>query len=215
MSNCRERKGTFVHGSSDIGAAGMVGRKLAGAGWSRRANRRTRDYQRNPARRHGAWSPQDAPFPVRDPYLRFLQLPREAAKLVASRPDLIFHLAAVVSGEAEADFEKGTRINLDGTRYLFDAIRAIGDGYLSAPRLHILDCGFRGAFPERHQRRILPDAAHELRHSESHRRIVAFRLHERGFFRWGRYPAAHDLRPARQAEQSRIEYSFPASFANP
>ena len=37
--------------------------------------------------------------------------------------DDIFHLAAVVSGEAEADFEKGYRVNLDGTRYLFEAIR--------------------------------------------------------------------------------------------
>jgi nucleoside-diphosphate-sugar epimerase len=42
---------------------------------------------------------------------------------------VIFHLAAIVSGEAEADFDKGYRINLDGTRYLFDAIRLIGDGY--------------------------------------------------------------------------------------
>ncbi|MDQ8731656.1 D-erythronate dehydrogenase [Bradyrhizobium sp. LHD-71] len=56
-----------------------------------------------------------------------------AAALVASRPDVIFHLAAIVSGEAEADFEKGYRINLDGTRYLFEAIRAVGDGY--RPRL--------------------------------------------------------------------------------
>jgi nucleoside-diphosphate-sugar epimerase len=36
---------------------------------------------------------------------------------------VIFHLAAIVSGEAEADFEKGYRINLDGTRQLFEAIR--------------------------------------------------------------------------------------------
>jgi D-erythronate 2-dehydrogenase len=34
-----------------------------------------------------------------------------------------------VSGEAEADFEKGYRINLDGTRLLFEAIRGVGDGY--------------------------------------------------------------------------------------
>jgi D-erythronate 2-dehydrogenase len=53
----------------------------------------------------------------------------QAEKLVGSRPDLIFHLAAIVSGEAEADFEKGYRINLDGTRQLFEAIRKIGDGY--------------------------------------------------------------------------------------
>ena len=54
-----------------------------------------------------------------------------AETLVATRPDLIFHLAAIVSGEAEADFEKGYRINLDGTRYLFEAIRHAhnADGY--------------------------------------------------------------------------------------
>jgi D-erythronate 2-dehydrogenase len=57
----------------------------------------------------------------------------QSEKLVASRPDLIFHLAAIVSGEAEADFEKGYRINLDGTRQLFEAIRKVGDGY--APRV--------------------------------------------------------------------------------
>jgi D-erythronate 2-dehydrogenase len=57
----------------------------------------------------------------------------QAEKLVATRPDLIFHLAAIVSGEAEADFEKGYRINLDGTRQLFEAIRKVGDGY--APRM--------------------------------------------------------------------------------
>src|SRR5262245_19220151 len=55
------------------------------------------------------------------------------APLIAGRPDVIFHLAAVVSGEAEADFEKGYRINLDGTRHLFEAIRRIGGGY--GPRL--------------------------------------------------------------------------------
>jgi D-erythronate 2-dehydrogenase len=59
--------------------------------------------------------------------------PGEASRLVAARPDLIVHLAAIVSGEAEADFDKGYRINMDGTRLLFDAIRAIGDGY--CPRL--------------------------------------------------------------------------------
>ena len=48
---------------------------------------------------------------------------------MALKPDVIFHLAAIVSGEAEADFEKGYRINLDGTRYLFEAIRKAGGGY--------------------------------------------------------------------------------------
>src|SRR5262245_55466786 len=58
-----------------------------------------------------------------------LSTPGEAEKLIASRPDLIFHLAAIVSGEAEADFEKGYRVNLDGTRNLFEAIRKVGNGY--------------------------------------------------------------------------------------
>ena len=61
--------------------------------------------------------------------------PSVSASLVAARPDLIFHLAAIVSGEAEADFEKGYRINLDGTRYLFEAIRLEGRNAPYKPRL--------------------------------------------------------------------------------
>ncbi|WP_108462599.1 D-erythronate dehydrogenase [Devosia naphthalenivorans] len=45
-----------------------------------------------------------------------------AREWLSSRPDVIFHLAAIVSGEAELEFEKGYAINLDGTRHLFDAI---------------------------------------------------------------------------------------------
>src|SRR5438270_11722745 len=52
-----------------------------------------------------------------------------AEGLVASRPDIVVHLAAIVSGEAEADFERGYRINLEGTQRLFEAIRAVRDGY--------------------------------------------------------------------------------------
>ncbi len=50
-------------------------------------------------------------------------------KLVANKPDVIFHFAAIVSGEAEADFGKGYRINLHGTQNLFDAI-VDQDGYV-------------------------------------------------------------------------------------
>ena len=53
-----------------------------------------------------------------------LSAPGVAAKAVAGKPDVIFHLAGVVSGEAETDFEKGYRVNLDGTRALLEAIRA-------------------------------------------------------------------------------------------
>jgi D-erythronate 2-dehydrogenase len=77
-----------------------------------------------------------------------LSAPGEAEKLVAARPELIFHLAAIVSGEAEADFEKGYRINLDGTRRLFEAIRKVGDGY--KPRVGFTSsiAVFGAPFPE-------------------------------------------------------------------
>ena len=121
-----------------IGAAGMIGRKLV------------RQLAGEELILHDV-VPFEGASVVSD-----LSAPGEAEKLLASRPQLIFHLAAVVSGEAEADFDKGYRVNLDGTRRLFDAIRkenyrprvvftssiavfgapfpeAIGDEFLSAP----------------------------------------------------------------------------------
>ncbi len=105
-----------------IGAAGMVGRKLAA--------RLTKDKAIG-GRPIEAMTLVDVVTP--DAPEGFagkvtletvdLSSPGEAERLVASRPDVIFHLAAIVSGEAELDFDKGYRINLDGTRYLFDAIR--------------------------------------------------------------------------------------------
>ncbi|MBZ6077596.1 D-erythronate dehydrogenase [Microvirga puerhi] len=111
-----------------LGAAGMVGRKLT----ERLARERQlggrgishltlHDVVAPPV-------PRDAPFPIVASTSDFA-VPGEAEKLVARQPPLIFHLAAIVSGEAEADFDKGYRINLDGTRELFEAIRAVGDNY--------------------------------------------------------------------------------------
>jgi nucleoside-diphosphate-sugar epimerase len=56
-----------------------------------------------------------------------MSAPGEAEKMIAQRPDVIFHLAAIVSGEAEADFDKGYRINLAGTQFLLEAIRKASD----------------------------------------------------------------------------------------
>ncbi len=53
--------------------------------------------------------------------------PGAARDLAATDPDVVFHLAGVVSGEAEANLAKGYRVNLDGTRLLFDAL-AEADG---------------------------------------------------------------------------------------
>jgi nucleoside-diphosphate-sugar epimerase len=97
-----------------IGAAGMIGRKLT----ARLAKEGMGELILHDV------VPFEGSSMVSD-----LSVPGEAEKLVAKRPDLIFHLAAIVSGEAEADFEKGYRINLDGTRRLFEAVRKTGDGY--------------------------------------------------------------------------------------
>ncbi|MGE0564306.1 MAG: D-erythronate dehydrogenase [Pseudolabrys sp.] len=58
-----------------------------------------------------------------------LAAPGVAEKLVSSRPEVIFHLAGVVSGEAETNFEKGYHVNLDGILFLVEAIRRTRDGY--------------------------------------------------------------------------------------
>ena len=74
----------------------------------------------------------------------------EAEKLIAERPDLIFHLAAIVSGEAELDFDKGYRINLDGTAA---PARGHPRGALpAAPGLHELNCRVRRAVSRGHRR---------------------------------------------------------------
>jgi nucleoside-diphosphate-sugar epimerase len=62
----------------------------------------------------------EAPFPVER---RVADVGAVAAELVADRPDVVFHLAAVVSGHAETDPDAGYLVNVDGTRALFDAIR--------------------------------------------------------------------------------------------
>ena len=74
--------------------------------------------------------PQPAGFAGKiDTIAADLSSPGKAVKAVAERPETIFHLAGVVSGEAEVDFDKGYRVNLDGMRCLLEAIRATGNGY--------------------------------------------------------------------------------------
>lgn len=58
-----------------------------------------------------------------------LPAPGVAESLIAARPDVIFHLAGIVSGEAETSFDKGYRVNLDGMLFLLEAIRKTGSGY--------------------------------------------------------------------------------------
>src|SRR5262245_58581409 len=128
-----------------IGGAGMIGPKLA--------ERLARDgalagkpiasltlYDVAPAS-----APAHAKMPIKIE-TGDLPAPGEAGKLMRDRPDLIFHLAAIVSGEAELDFDKGYRINLDGTRLLLEAIRTAGH----SPRLVFTSsiAVFGAPFPE-------------------------------------------------------------------
>ncbi|XP_037961589.2 D-erythronate dehydrogenase [Plutella xylostella] len=59
-----------------------------------------------------------------------LAAPGAPAALLPPGTQLVFHLAAVVSGHAEQDFELGLRVNLDVTRALLDAVRALGGARL-------------------------------------------------------------------------------------
>jgi nucleoside-diphosphate-sugar epimerase len=105
-----------------IGAAGMVGRKLA-------------DRLASDGQLAGKEISQLSLFDIIEPTAPVtakvpiqlaagdLSQPDVANELIAARPDVIYHLAAIVSGEAEQDFDKGYHVNLDGTRLLLDAIR--------------------------------------------------------------------------------------------
>ena len=117
-----------------IGAAGMVGRKLV----EKIAATPTilgRDIERLTLA--DAFEPivPAALQPVAQTMTVDLAAPGTAVALIAGRPDIIIHLAAIVSGEAEADFDKGYAVNLDGTRALFEAIRHEGQREPYVPRV--------------------------------------------------------------------------------
>jgi len=78
-----------------------------------------------------------------------------AAKAVAPQPDVIFHLAGVVSGEAETDFDKGYRVNLDGSRALLETVRHAGDHYTPKFVFTSSIAVFGAPFPE-----AIPDDFH-------------------------------------------------------
>ena len=112
-----------------IGAAGMIGRKLV----ERLASDGVLGRQPISSMALVDVVPVSAvnvpcPFEM-ETVVADLALPGVVGEALSARPDVIFDLAAVVSGEAEADFEKGYRVNLDATRWLFDAVRAVGGGY--------------------------------------------------------------------------------------
>jgi D-erythronate 2-dehydrogenase len=133
------------------GAAGMIGRKLtqrlASAG----------ELNHEPIERLTLLDVVAAPKPAQlagevEITTADLAVPGAALAAVAGRPQAIFHLAGIVSGEAELDLEKGYRVNLDGTRALLEAIRAIGDGYrpklVYASSIAVFGAPFPHAIPD-------------------------------------------------------------------
>ncbi len=51
--------------------------------------------------------------------------PNEVKSLVSGDVDVVYHLAAIVSANAEADFDLGMAVNLDGTRHVLEACRQL------------------------------------------------------------------------------------------
>jgi nucleoside-diphosphate-sugar epimerase len=109
------------------GGAGFLGRRLAGKllerGTLRGADGRDRAIDRITL--VDVATPRELPDPrvvsitgdIADPVLLKRALDGAAS---------IFHLAAVVSGQAEADFDLGMRINVDATRLMLDLCRTMG-----------------------------------------------------------------------------------------
>jgi len=141
------------------GAAGMIGCKLTerlvrdGALHGSAIERLTLTDVFAPARPTGFSG-------VVDVVTQDLATPGVAESLVAGRPDVIFHAAGIVSAEAELDFEKGYRSNLDGMRALLEAVRRRGDRY--RPKLIFTSscAAFGGPFPD-----IIGDEFHLTPHT--------------------------------------------------
>jgi D-erythronate 2-dehydrogenase len=133
------------------GAAGMIGRKLTarliadGALNGQPVDRLTLLDVSEPERPGRAGARIDA-------VAADIADPATARAAIAGRPEVIFHLAGVVSGEAELDFEKGMRVNLDGSRALLDVIRTAGEGYhpklVFASSIAVFGAPFPDAIPD-------------------------------------------------------------------
>jgi D-erythronate 2-dehydrogenase len=99
----------------------------------------------------------DQAFPAdlpKDPRLKALagdiSDPNFAARAITSDTGSVFHLAAVVSGAAEADFDLGMRVNLQGMRNVLDQARRIFDATARPPRLVFASsvAAFGGELPD-------------------------------------------------------------------
>jgi D-erythronate 2-dehydrogenase len=136
-----------------IGAAGMVGKKLT--------NKLVKDTTLN-GKAITKLTLTDIVVPAKpdfnaECFASDVSKLETATKLAQLRPDVIFHLAAIVSGEAEANFDLGYAINLDGARFLFEAIRQEGMGEAYVPKVIFTSsiAVFGAPFPDK-----IPDDYH-------------------------------------------------------
>jgi len=138
------------------GSAGLLGNRLARhlAASGRLGNREIEGITLYDVVESQA--PADAPFPV-TVLTGDLPARGETDRLLAERPEMIFHLAAIVSGEAEQDFDKGYRINLEGTHRLYESVRHGYTDSAQRPRLVFTSsiAVFGAPFPE-----AIPDDFH-------------------------------------------------------
>lgn len=106
-----------------LGGGGFLGRKIAHA-LAARGTLRSEAISHLMLADLFAPTPIDAPFKVTI-HAADIADPESLASLFAERPDVIYHLAAIVSGQAEAEFDLGLTINLMGSVNVFQAARAL------------------------------------------------------------------------------------------
>lgn len=111
------------------GGAGFLGMKLAHALLARNTLADADGKQQTITRI--VLLDRSAPQGLSEPRISFIEGDVADAAVIARAltPSItsVFHLAAVVSGEAEADFDLGMRINLDATRFLLEQARRNGN----------------------------------------------------------------------------------------
>ncbi len=198
-----------------IGAAGMIGRKLV------------ESWPRSPDvwdARSPAWTLADVAEPPVPPALSSLattlaidlSTKGSAERLISSRPDVISHLAAIVSGEAEADFDKGYLVI--STARVRSSRRSAGEGqrerYLPRVSSASSIAVFGQPFPEKIGDEFLTTPLTSYGTQKGDLRAAARRLYPPRLLRRYRHSAADHLHTARKSRTRPHPASFPTSCAS-
>lgn len=116
------------------GGTGFLGRKL-GEALARRGRLSSADGKEHEISEIVLFDRAGPEAPFSDRRIRVvtgdITSAEDIARVITPDTGSIFHLAAVVSGEAEQNFDLGLRVNLDGTRAILDVCRRLS----AAPRL--------------------------------------------------------------------------------